>query len=156
MNSTNSRPKKSPSSRVRKAGTARCTVRAYRRTSQRDVPTKVSLRREFRDWRAALSTPLERDTLLVPEWIAESVVREAERYLRAELPAGYVERLMAKAHLCYAGHRHFKQVLNRSGNRGRDMLFLYMRHWTCSWLKRDRSPLFKHLPWSYGHGKALP
>ena len=38
------------------------------------------LRQEFRAWRASLPAGLERDTLLVPEWIAESVVQEAETF----------------------------------------------------------------------------
>lgn len=40
-----------------------------------------------------LPTPLERDTLLTPLWVAESVVQEVERFLKAELPAGFAERL---------------------------------------------------------------
>ena len=46
----------------------------------------------------SLPTQLERDTLLTPEWIAESVVQEVERFLKADLPDGFAERLAAKAH----------------------------------------------------------
>jgi len=104
----NSRWRKSPLSKARKVGTARCAVRAadQRRngrtaersraaknppagkragTSQRDVPT--TLRQEFRAWRDSLPTPLERETLLMPKAIAESLVTEAGRFLNAELPA---------------------------------------------------------------------
>jgi len=173
----NSRPKKSPSSKARKVGTARCAVRAadQRRngrtaeraraaqnppagerpgTLQRDVPT--TLRREFRAWRDSLPTPLERETLLMSDAIAESVVAEASRFLNAESPANFSERLAAEAHYLYPRHQHFHKVLNRPGNRGRDNLYLYMRHWTASWLKRERSSLYKHLPWSYANGKNLP
>lgn len=45
--------------------------------------SKTENRREFRAWRGSLPTALERDTLLWPEVIAESVVAEASRYLRA-------------------------------------------------------------------------
>jgi hypothetical protein len=31
-----------------------------------------------------------------------------------------------------------------------------MRHWTCSWLKRERAALYKKLPEEYAMGKALP
>ena len=86
MNGVGSRPKKSPSSKARnRAGT---TYRA-----------------EYRAWRASLPTPLERDTLLWPEVIAESVVAEASRYLNAELPTDFPARLAAKAyHLYLAAH----------------------------------------------------
>jgi len=36
---------------------------------------------------------VERGTILVPEWIAESVVPEMERFLNADLPANFAERL---------------------------------------------------------------
>ena len=74
----------------------------------------------------------------MPDAIAESVVTEASRFLNAELPADFAERLAAKAHYLYPRHRHFKQMLNRPGNRGRDNLYVYMRHWTAGWLKRER------------------
>jgi len=177
MNSTISRPKKSPSSKARKVGTARCAVpvaeRSVRRrkrtahdarsapslrsgagTSQRDVPT--ALRREFRAWRVSWPTALERDTLLVPEWIAESVVQEAERFLNADLPANFIERLAAKAHYLYPRHKHFRKGLNRPGNGGRATLYMFMRHWTAAWLKRERYALHKKLPWSYSLGQRLP
>jgi hypothetical protein len=114
------------------------------------------LRAEFRAWRASLPTALERDTLLWPEAIAESVVLEASRYLGESLPADFPARLAAKAYHLYPRHRHFHAVLNRPGNRGRDMLYVYMRHWTASWLKRERPALCRRLPWEYGYGHPLP
>jgi hypothetical protein len=99
---------------------------------------------------------LERDTLLMPDAIAESVVQEAERFLKAELPANFTERLAAKAHYLYPRHRHFKKMLNRPGNFGRHNIYVYMRHWTAGWLKREHSTLFKELPWAYAQGRSLP
>jgi hypothetical protein len=116
----------------------------------------ATLRQEFRAWRASLPTHLERDTLLMPNAIAESVVTEASRYLNAALPADFAERLAAKAHRLYPRHAHFHKMLNRPGNRGRDNLYMYMRHWTASWLKRERHALFKKLPWEYARGRRLP
>lgn len=92
------------------------------------------LRREFRAWRNSLSTQFERDTLLTPEWIAESVVQEVECFLRADLPEGFAERLAAEAHHLYLRHAHFHKGMNRPGNRGRDNLYMFMRHWTAGWL----------------------
>ena len=92
----------------------------------------------------------------MPEAIAESVVQEAERFLKADLPGDFAARLAAKAHHLYPRHKHFHKVLNLPGNRGRDSLYMYMRHWTASWLKRERPALFKRLPWSYALGSKLP
>ena len=161
--STTSRPKKSPSSKARKAG--RVTLCApplanqrvrVRRNGARGTTRPATLRQEFRVWRASLPTALERDTLLTPEWIAESVVQEAERFLKADLPEGFAERLAARAYYLYPRHRHFKKGLNRPGNGGRETLYMFMRHWTAGWLKRERNPLCKQLPWSFGMGHPLP
>ena len=116
----------------------------------------AALRREFREWRASLPTQLERDTLLTPEWVAESVVQEVERFLHAELPKNFAERLAARAYYLYPRHRYFHQGLNRPGNRGRDTLLMFMRHWTAGWLNRERNALYKKLPWSFGNGQRLP
>jgi len=116
----------------------------------------LRLCQEFRAWRASLPAGLERDTLLVPEWIAESVVQEAERFLKADLPAGFAERLAARAHYLYPRHKHFHKGLNRPGNGGRETLLMFMRHWTAGWLKRERNPLHKKLPYSFGMGQRLP
>ena len=92
----------------------------------------------------------------MPEAIAESVVQEAELFLKAGLPAGYAARLAAKSHHLYPRHKHFHKMLNRPGNRGRDNLYVYMRHWTASWLKREGRHLFQRLPYSYCLGRRLP
>jgi hypothetical protein len=158
----NSRPKKSPSSKVRKVGrVVKCAPLARQRIRVRrdDAGRKerpASLRRELREWQAAQPTPLERDTLLTPLWIAESVVQEVERFLKAELPENFAERLATKAHYLYPRHKHFHETLNRPGNRGRDNLYMYMRHWTAGWLKRECFTLYKKLPWSFGNGRVLP
>ena len=44
---------------------------------------------------------------------------------------------------------------NRPGNSGRDNLYACMRHWTAGWLKRERSALYKKLPWEFGRGRRL-
>ena len=94
--------------------------------------------------------------MLTPEWVAESVVQEVERFLKADLPAGFAKRLAARAYHIYPRHKHFKETLNRPGNAGRDYLYMYMRHWTAGWLKREQNPLHKRLPYSFGNGQRLP
>jgi len=109
----------------------------------------------FRAWRASLPGGLERDTLLMPEVIAENVVREAERLTRTDLPAGFTERLAARAHQLYARNRRFKKTLNRPGNEGRDMLYVYLRHWTAGWLKRELPALSRQFPEGFALGHAV-
>ena len=92
----------------------------------------------------------------MPEAIAESVVQETERFLNADLPANFADRLAAKAHYLYPRHKHFHKVMNQPGNRGRDSLYMFMRHWTAAWLKREGYALYKKLPWSFGLGQRLP
>jgi hypothetical protein len=135
-------------------------VISIKHKSQRLVtssPTeRKSLRREFRAWRAALPTALERDTLLTPEWVAEGVAQEAERCLPACLPDNFAARLAAKAQPRYPRHQHFHQMLNRPDNAGCNHLCMDMRHWTCSWLKRERSALYKNCRGYSGSGKRCP
>jgi hypothetical protein len=147
---------RSPSKPPRAAGTLRGSHGILRAGSDSAPAERPALRQESRISRTSLPTQLERDTLLWPEIIAESVVTEASRYLNAEIPTDFAERLAAKAHYLYPRHRHFHKMLNRAGNRGRDSLYMYMRHWTASWLKRERYALFKRLPWDYALGRKLP
>jgi len=116
----------------------------------------LRLRQEARAWRASLPSQMERDTLLTPLWVAESVVQEMERFLKAELPENFAERLAAKAHYLYPRHKHFHNGLNRPGWRGRENLLMFMRHWTTGWLKRERNPLHNKLPYSFCMGQRLP
>ncbi len=155
MNSPTPRPKKSPASKARRNGTP---IAKSACSQNINAPNRSStLRQESRAWlHTELPTQLERDTSLTPEWVAESVVQEVERFLNATVPAGFTERLAAKAYYCYDHHRQFHKLLNESGNRGRDALFMFMRHWMAAWLKRERSALYKKLPWSYGQGCPLP
>ena len=92
----------------------------------------------------------------MPDAIAESVVLEVEDFLEAALPVDFADRLAARAHYLYPRSRHFKELLNRSGNRGRDLLYMFMRHWTTGWLRRERYDLGKKLPDSFAMGHRLP
>jgi hypothetical protein len=155
MKKTNSHPKKSPASKARRKSPAgpRCRAAQTSRSSQDDKRTGAARQRRPA---IPLPTQLERDTLLTPLWVAESVVQEAERFLKADLPEGFAERLAARAHYLYPRHKHFRKGLNRPGNGGRETLSMFMRHWTAGWLKRARNPLHRRLPYSFGMGRPLP
>lgn len=106
--------------------------------------------------RATLRAGLERDTLLMPWVIADSVCGEVSRFLGVELPDRYVDWLDAKAERCYAGHRHFYKLMRGSGNAPRDWLYVFMRHWLDSMLKLERPDLRRCLPREFGNGHRLP
>lgn len=158
MNSTVSRLKKSPLSKARKVGRVTPCASSSRRvrpSGGQRTARPTSLHREFRAWRASLPTQLERDTLLWPGAIAESVCHEVSRFLGEPLPDRYVIWLEAKAQRCYAAHRHFHKRLKSRGNLGRDWLYVYMRHWLASLLKLERPDLYYCLPENFGNGRRL-
>jgi hypothetical protein len=57
--------------------------------ARRGLPRPTNTRAEFRAWRLSLPAGLERDTLLLPEAIAESVCVEVSHFLAVPLPARY-------------------------------------------------------------------
>ena len=145
-------PLQRPPTKPRRNSSKPSATRALKRPEGR-----APLRAESHAWLCAeLPTQLERDTMLTPEWIAECVVQEVEQFLKADLPAGFAGRLAARAYHLYPRHKHFHKDLNRPGNRGRENLLMFMRHWTAGWLKRERNPLHKKLPYSFGMGRRLP
>lgn len=109
---------------MKKTTNSQATRNSERRSVTRSTPVvaaphgRVVHRRDLHVWRASLPTRLERDTLLTPLWVAESIVQEVERYLKADLPANWARRLAAKAHYLYPRHKHFKAGLNRPAGGG--------------------------------------
>jgi hypothetical protein len=165
----NSRPKKSPATKahrkpargVRAAPASARTgdVKSCRqpRPSTRGKGLKAARRRrESRELHDLLPTQLERDTMLTPEWVAEGVVQEVERFLNTNLQAGFVERLAARTYYLYPRNKQFHKGLNRSGNGGRETLRMFMRHWMAGWLHRECPLLYKRLPYSFANGLPLP
>jgi hypothetical protein len=131
-------------------------VEAARHRVPEQVQTRGARRADFRDWRASLPSPLERDTFLMPDVIAETIVAEAEGFLHADLPAGFAGRLAGRAHHLYAVNPRFKRILKGPGNQGRDWLYVYMRHWTAGWLQREQNSLARQFPREYALGLPLP
>ena len=153
---TNSHPKKSPSSKAQRKSPVgpRCRAAQTSRSSRSGERNGAATRQ--RRPTIELPTQLERDTLLTPLWVAESVVQEVERFLKADLPENFAGRLAARAYHLYPRHKHFRKGLNRPGWRGRENLLMFMRHWTAGWLRRERSALYKKLPYTFANGQRLP
>ena len=141
--------------RCRAARTSRPSPRGGRKNGAAQ-PRLATLRAEFRAWRASLPTPLERDTLLMPEVIAENVVREVEQFLGEEIPVRYLGWLAAKAERCYAGHRQFHKLMRGRGDAPRDRLHVFMRHWLAGLLGLERPDLLACLPMGFSNGSKLP
>ena len=101
---------------------------------------------------------IERATEIVPLWVAEGILNEAEAWLRTTLPAEWPAALAAKAERCFAGHRQFYRLISARGNRGNAgiaKLRQFMRHWLASRLARERPELYRRLPPAYSLGLPL-
>lgn len=120
----------------------------------------VRQRRPRPSWRCAFTASLrpgiERDTELMPWLVADSVLHEASQFLGESLPPEWADWLDQRAERCYAKHAHFRRLIRRRGNTGRDYLFKFFRHWLASRLRRERYGLFVRLPKEYGVGEPLP
>ncbi len=103
----------------------------------------------------SLRPGIERDTLLMPWVIAESVLHEASIFLDAPLPLAWADWLDQRAEHCYAKHRQFRHLV-RKENAGRGYLYAFFRHWLTGKLHKANLGLFRQLPRSYCLGAPLP
>ena len=96
------------------------------------------------------------DTVIIPRAVAEGVCEEVTVWLQTPLPRRWVHELIAHANTVYAHNERFRRRINGSGNKGRDYLWMFMRHWLAALLKDRRHHLFVRLPKSYSVGHELP
>jgi len=120
--------------------------------SRRPRRPRPSWHREFE---ASLRPGIERDTELMPWLIADSVIDEASDFLNEPLPREWADWLDQRAERCYAKHDHFRRLIRRRGNTGRDYLHKFFRHWLASRLRRERYGLFVRLPKEFCFGAGL-
>jgi len=92
----------------------------------------------------------------MPWLIADSVIYEASVFLDTELPSEWSDWLDQRAERCYAKNAHFRRIVRRRGNGGRDALYRFFRHWLASRLRRERHGLFRRLPRDYVVGVPPP
>jgi len=92
---------------------------------------------------------------LVPIAAARQVVDGASHWLCVPLPERYATRLAFQARRCYAHSDLFRAKIRRPGDKGRDLLYVFMRHWLAARLKSDRPKLYARLPVSYASGAPL-
>lgn len=99
---------------------------------------------------------IDQDTPIVPRAIAESVCEEVAVWLHEPLPRRWIRELTAQANTVYANNERFARQLRAAGDRGRDQLWVFMRHWLAARLWKQRRHLHARLPASFSIGHALP
>ena len=96
------------------------------------------------------------DTPIVPRAVAEAVWEEASVYLQTELPRAWMGRLAVRADRVYRRNTHFRDLMCRSGDAGRDWLWAFTRHWLAALIRKHRPDLHRRLPAEYNVGGELP
>lgn len=98
---------------------------------------------------------LERELPLVPIAAARQVIEALSLWLGVPLHGRYARRLAFQARRCYAHSDSSRAKLRRPGDRGRDALYVFMRHWLAARLKAERPDLYARLPSDYACGADL-
>lgn len=99
---------------------------------------------------------LERELSLVPIAAARQVVEEASLWLGVPLHGRYAARLAFQARRCYARSDSFRAKIRRPGDTGRNLLYVFLRHWLAARLQAERPDLYARLPKDYSCGAAVP
>jgi len=101
------------------------------------------------------NSDLELETPLAAHVAAEAVLEEAQAYLNAELPRAWIAALSRRAQLHYANHPRFRKRLRSSGDKSREWLYAFMRHWLAARILKARPDLHAKLPDRYNVGEPL-
>lgn len=142
------------------SGSCRLCRRSYRGRTFRpaaissavDSPGPVSKQPE----RHPRGLRIDWDTIIIPRAVAEGGCEEVQVWMGTALPSRWVRELVGYANTVYAHNERFRRRINGKGNRGRDYLWVFMRHWLAALLRRHKPDLFARLPASYCIGHALP
>jgi hypothetical protein len=96
------------------------------------------------------------DTPILPHLVAWCVWSDTAVWLGSPLPRRWVRELVGYANTVYAHNDRFRRRINGVGDRGRDYLWMFMRHWLAALLKERRPHLHARLPASFNVGQPLP
>lgn len=99
---------------------------------------------------------IESDTPIVPRAIMEAICEEAAVWLGQPLPRRWIRELTAHANTVYAHNARFRQSVRARGDKGRDYLWAFVRHWLAGLLWERRRHIHACLPAAYNCGDALP
>ena len=106
--------------------------------------------------RTARRPQLEVETPLLALAAAHSVVDEAAALIGRPLPPRLAARLAHRARRVYAHSDSFRRKVRANGDRGRDWLHVFLRHWLAALLSEEYSALYARLPAAFANGAALP
>jgi len=111
-----------------------------------EAPTKRSRARRIED-----------DTPILPYAVADSVIGEVESYTGDEIPdkRALADHLGDRADEVYQSNERFRRQIRAKGDKGRDQLYVFMRHWLSSELKQHHPEIFRKLPQSFWNGEPL-
>ncbi len=111
-----------------------------------------------------LNESLEDDTSIQSSVVASEVVNELVRYLAKKNPKlsneigsgkGYVLFLVKRQADLYKADATWRERMNASGDKGRDTLYMFMRHWLAAEIKRKQPEVYKVLPSDFANGVEL-
>src|SRR5260221_10791275 len=84
---------------------------------------------------------IESDTPIVLRAVMEAVCEEAGVRLGQTLARRWVRELTARAQTIYAHNPRFRRKVRANGERGRDYLWTFARHWLAGLLSERRPQL---------------
>jgi hypothetical protein len=96
----------------------------------------------------------EQATGICPLYIAWRVTDEVEQHYRVRLQATAVDHLVRRAERVFAHNDTWRRKVR--GQRGRDYVVSFMRHWLSAYLCAQAPRLFEQLPSSFQNGEPLP
>lgn len=90
-------------------------------------------------------------TPILPNVVSDTVVQEINSFLKKEiLTRQDAEHLAARAEDIFSKNVDFRKKVLAPGNKGRDFLRAFMKHWAVAILQKKNSELVKKLPSGYG------
>ena len=101
---------------------------------------------------------IEDDTGILPYAVADGVLDEVQAFTGDEIldARALADRLAAMADETYKHNERFRKQIRANGDRGRDQLWVWMRHWVASELHRHYPAIYRKLPSSFATGHPLP
>ena len=87
---------------------------------------------------------IEIDTPIVPEAVAETVTMEIENAVNGSpleplaFGPALIRYLVVHAKETYQSNLQFRRKIRARGDKGRDYLYTFMRHWAASYLRRHK------------------
>ena len=91
------------------------------------------------------SYSIENDTAILPEVVAEQVVEELENAIGTVLPnrRSLMNSLTIRANRTFTASASFRKRISARGERGRDSLYAFMRHWLAGTMKRTEPAIYR-------------